>query len=253
MMIGFGLDPAGYCGERSVLAVAERCGSNAGVTILRNSPFSRAPNEARQIEVILANERKALKDMVALGCSIAIDVPIDLQGLPRMSAPTHLWQQTKRKVDKKVGGLEPLASFIGHVTARFQSIFCDSELDQRLGLSIFETYPKPTLRKLLGTQWTAVGNYKSKRSQMEAICYALKISPQTEIVTDDDLDAVICALTAGAPAEELWNRDDYESKGVTLEELPRGYRLLSRTSFDTVAVSTGDFDDWMREKSSKIQ
>ena len=251
-MIGFGLDPAGYCESRSVLAVAERRGSNACVTILRNCPFSRAPNETRQIEVILANERKALKGIVALG-SIAIDIPIDLQGLPTVCARTHLWQQTKRKVDKKVGGLEPLASFIGHVTARFQSIFCDSELGQSLGLRIFETYPKPTLLKVLGAQWAAVRNYKRDVSQREALCRALTISPQTEIVTHDDLDAVICALTAAAPAEELWNRDDYESKGVTVEELPRGYRLLSRASFEKIAASTEDFDDWMREKSSKIQ
>lgn len=253
-MIGFGLDPAGYCEGRSVLAVVERCGSNACVTILRNCPFSRAPNEDRQIEGILANERKALKSIAAVG-SIAIDVPIDLQGLPTVCAPIHFWQQTKRNVDKKVGGLEPLASFIGHVTARFQSIFCDSELSQSLGVRIFETYPKPTLKKLLGAQWAAVRNYKKDVSQRTAICQALNISPQTEIITHDDLDAVICALTAAASADELWNRADYESQGadVPLKELPGAYRLLSQVSFEKITVSTADDDHWMRERSSKIQ
>jgi hypothetical protein len=254
MTTGFGLDPAGYCEGRSVLAVVERLGSKACVTILRNCPFSGVPNEARQIEAILANERKALKVIAALG-SIAIDIPIDLQGLPTVCAPTHLWQQTKRNVDKKVGGLEPLASFIGHVTARFQSIFCDSELGQSLGLRVFETYPKPTLKKLLGAQWATARSYKKDESQRAAICRALNIGPQTEIVTHDDLDAVICALTAAASADELWSGPDYESESpdVALEELPRGYRLLSRVSFEEIAVSTADYDRWMRDRSSKIQ
>lgn len=186
-MIGFGLDPAGYRKSWSVLAAVERRGSNAGVTSLRNCPLSCAPNEEHEIAGILVGEQKALKAIVVLGY-----IPIDLQGLPTVCAPTHLCQQTKRNVDRKVGGLEPLASFIGHVTARFQSIFCD---------------------------------------------------------------AVICALTAAASADELRSTADYENEApdIALEELPRGYRLLSRGPFERLTISTGDYDHWKREMSSKIQ
>jgi predicted nuclease with RNAse H fold len=248
-VIGFGLDPAGYCEGRSVLAVAKRNGSEAHVKILRNCPFSEAPDRNREIGHILANEQIALRTIATLGY-VAIDVPIDLQGLPTVCAPSHLWQQTKRTVDKAVGGLEPLASFIGHVTARFQSIFCDAELNQKLGLKIFETYPKPAFKKLLPELWGNVRNYKKDASKRNTICDALHVTPSSEIKTHDDLDAVICALTAIASNDELWTESDYAECGVGLQELPRGYRILARNSFDEIKISTDDCAEWMRKVRS---
>ena len=230
-MTGFGLDLAGYCEGRSVLAVAKRNKSKAHVEILRNCPFSEAPNRNREIGRILANEQTALRTIVTLG-HIAIDVPIYLQGLLTVCAPTHLWQQTKRNVDKAVGGLEPLASFIGHVTARFQSIFCDAELNRQIGSQVFETYPKPALKKLLGNNWPSVSNYKKDESHRARICDALHIRPAAEIASDDDLDAVICSLTAIATEDEIWTTADYEDHRPASGDLPRGYRLLARNSFD---------------------
>ncbi|MGB7076454.1 MAG: DUF429 domain-containing protein [Xanthobacteraceae bacterium] len=252
-MIGFGLDPAGYCNGRSVLAVAKRRGLVARVEILRNCPFSKVPEKSRELDLILANERAALQTFAGMG-RVAIDVPIDLQALPTVRAPTYLWQETKRSVDKAVEGMEPLASSIGHVTARFQSIFCEDRLNREIGSRIFETYPKPSLKKLLGDDWANVRRYKDKKdtSHIGTICNALNISPRTEIKSHDDLDAVICSLTAIALDNEIWSAADYRELAWDVEELPRGYRLLARNPFNTITVSTACYSEWMQD-SSKTQ
>ena len=114
------------------------------------------------------------------------------------------------------------------------------------------------LKKLLHERWASVRNYKRDASCRDRICDALGINPASEIRTHDDLDAVICALTAAASHDEIWTKPDYEERGVALQELPRGYRLLSgyrllkRNPFRRICVSEEDFCKWMGSREKHV-
>jgi hypothetical protein len=247
-VIGFGLDPAAYTEGRTVLAVAERKGQEANIYLLRGCPFSRRPDSDGEIAGILAGEQTELRRLLGLHCRIAIDVPIDLQGLPKINSPRHSWQFTRRAVDVAVGGAAPLASFLGHITARFQVILDSSDFQDEIGKKIFETYPKPTLKRLAKEQWQQVKGYKKEAKQLELLCKIINIASVVAVKTDDDLDAAVCALTAVASPNELWTVDDYKrgDHALSASELPQGYRLLACNPFDRINVSCAPYEDWMK-------
>ncbi len=81
-MIGFGLDLGGFSkSEKTVLATIQRNSDKAEVILLSNSPFSEKLNG--DFSARLGRERAGLEKMTRQG-NVAIDVPIDLQGLPKV-------------------------------------------------------------------------------------------------------------------------------------------------------------------------
>lgn len=242
--VGFGLDPGGYSTSKTVLAALIREGTVGQVYLLRGCPFSCKLPKDNSIQKTIETERRELKLLISAG-NIAIDVPIDLQNLPRVTDPIHSWQLTKRPVDNAVGGMAPLASLIGHLAARFQSVLSTPDLNAQIGNRIFETYPKPALRKMLGSNWNKAKKYKNSENARVLICNHLRIGPIEEVKSDDDLDAIICAMTAIAKPSELFSPADYPSAGTY--NLPLGYRLLSQNPFEEIRVSVAAYDHWTRE------
>jgi hypothetical protein len=242
-MIGFGLDLAGYTTNKTSLAAIESSGSIAVVTLLRGSPFSMKRKTGDSIDKVIPEEAQALRRCVDVG-PVAVDIPIDLQGLPFAEHPKHLWELTKRPVDEELRAMAPLADRIGAPVARFSAIVRRTGLFDALGSRIFETYPAGILRKL----GFAAGAYKSqkkeefesKRNACIALCEFLAI--RDPIWNDDDLDAVICAITAVAAPESLVGPNDYE---IAVNKLPRGFRLLKRSPFSEIRIEQEAFSSWI--------
>jgi hypothetical protein len=242
-MIGFGLDLAGYTTNKTSLAAIERSGSIGVVTLLKSSPFSTKREMVSSIDEVLPQEAEALRRCLKVG-PVAVDIPIDLQELPFPKHPKQLWELTKRPVDKELRAMSPLADRIGAPVARFSMIMRQAGLFDALGLRIFETYPAGILRRL----GFAAGPYKSqKKEELEkkkiacaALCEFLTI--RDPIWNDDDLDAVICAITAVAGTENLVGSNEYE---IAANRLPRGFRLLKKSPFSEIRVKREAFESWM--------
>ena len=73
-----------------------------------------------------------------------------------------------------------------------------------------------------------------------ALCKNLGIEPHLE--DDDDIDAIICAVTAVAPDDHLCKAEDYT---IEVGQLPIGYRLLKKNPFKKIRVNKEDFSQWM--------
>lgn len=243
-MIGFGLDLAGYTTNKTSLAAIESREKHADVFLLRNSSFSQQRATTSLVESIARQEATDLQRCINLG-HIAVDIPIDLQGLPRPPAPKEIWELTLRPIDNELRAMAPFADRIGAPVARFMAIMRYANLsNDALGRSLFETYPAATWQKL----GINPGSYKSRRKEKAkerkeacvALCKSLGIQPVLE--SDDDIDAIICAITAVAPEDHLCNKADY---GIRTEWLPRGFRLLKKNPFERLCVRECDFPKWM--------
>jgi hypothetical protein len=179
---------------------------------------------------------------------MAVDIPIDLQGLPFPPAPKEIWELTRRSIDNELRAMPPFAERIGAPVVRFAAIMQRAKAGNALGNGIFETYPTAIWRKLK----IDAGAYKSRRKEKAnernracvTLCKSLKIEPALK--SDDDIDAIICAVTAVASEDHLCKAEDYKNPG----RLPRGYRLLGRNPFEKICVKEEDFSNWMdsREK-----
>jgi len=234
--IGFGLDLAGFSRPSGTVLVELRSnGLHAKAAILQDSPFSSRSRGAFADR--LKAENDTLAKLLKLG-NVAVDVPIELQGLP-LSDAIEQWQLTLRPVDRALGGLPPLASWLGACVARFGAIIRESQ--NLLGIRLFETYPAASLEKLFG-QISCVQNYKlaNKEKKETAISarkeLAEKLNIQCETpLSHDELDAIICAMTAVAPTDTLLPLSQYELPEQS--ELAAGFRLLKKNPFSKIRVA----------------
>jgi hypothetical protein len=242
-MIGFGIDLAGYTTGRSAVAAIEAKGDRvAEAVLLRNSHLTLKHSSNALAQNVIHGDTECLRRCLALG-PVAVDIPIDLQDLPSRSKTVKLWALTLRPIDKKLGAMPPFADRIGAPVARFAAMMRLGNFDPALGISLFETYPAATWKKLR----IDAGKYKTKDGHTAriALCNSLKVAPH--IGNHDDIDAIICAVTAVAPTEIMCTKADL---GLDLEELPRGYRILKALPFDRVRVTNAnaDFDEWMTSR-----
>jgi predicted nuclease with RNAse H fold len=241
-VIGFGLDLAGYTTNKTSLVAIEATGSKAVVTMLKESAFSAKRGTDSSVDEAINKEGEALRKCLTVG-PIAVDIPIDLQGLPFPEHPKQIWELTKRPIDKELRAMSPLADRIGAPVARFSAIMRQARLFDALGTTIFETYPTAILRRLGFT-----GPYKSrkkdkaeeKRKACVALCEFLSI--RETILDDDDLDAIICAITAVATTESLVGVHDYD---IDARRLPRGFRLLKKNPFKEIQIKKEAFSPWI--------
>lgn len=256
MRIGFGLDLAGFTNTRgTVLAAICANDNSAEVAVFSNSPFNQKLDANTEFPFRLAQETAFLSRLVGIG-SIAVDVPIDLQGLPCRDA-IEAWQLTLRPVDKVLRALPPLASWLGACVARFGAIL-SPEIKKQLDVHLFETYPAASLQAKFGKCDSDVKQYKlSDKTKTEIAADArkrlwerLSIDPHGDSLSHDELDAIICALTAVATRDELLARDEYGL--ADSQALPMGYRLLNKkNSFDRIQVSRIAFDEWVKKNKVK--
>lgn len=149
----FGWDLAAY-GEDSdsALCFAKCNGRDIDATILQ---YERICKPKLEMVKRLNDVVKAEAEFVNFCCDIAslyIDVPIDLQGLPRMvnrcesgERAVYAWQLYRRPIDQMLTAISPLAAHLGYPVARLANVL--RELGKRPS-KLFETYPAASLRSL---------------------------------------------------------------------------------------------------------
>jgi hypothetical protein len=244
-VIGFGLDFAGYTANKTSIAAIEPKGDTAEVTLLRRSRFhGRRPTSS---PIPADEEAEELLKCIKVG-PIAVDIPIDLQGLPYPKAPREIWELTLRPIDRELGAMPPLADRIGAPVARFAAIMKNKKVAASLGQLLFETYPAATWPKI----GIIPGAYKSTANEKEelrydacmSICEKLCMDPRID--NDDDIDAVVCAITAVAPRSYLCAEEDYK-----VRNLPRGFRLLKVNPFKRIRLGEENFSEWFEKR--KVQ
>jgi len=212
----FGLDLSGYSGEGSSLAEL-RQGVSEGylATVYRGHPFARARQGRNRLAQIVREERDALALLLRTGV-LFVDVPINLQSLLMPAEAEFVWQLTARPVDFAYSGLRPLADRIGAPVARFQHIASDTTIRNAFESGrLLETYPAASL---MCTATTCNG-YKGQDITWDGgrwvgdiladIARALRlVAVSTMKLTDDDVDAIICALVGVLPRKAVLVGDD---------------------------------------------
>jgi Protein of unknown function (DUF429) len=245
-MIGFGLDLAGYTSTKTSLAVIESAGKEANVFLLRNSAFARKRDTSSPLREAVFEEERDLDLCIGLG-PLAVDVPIDLQGLPFPSGPVEIWELTKRPIDKKLGALAPFADRIGAPVVRFAAIRNRKSFGV-LGKNLFETYPTE-IWKRLGLRAGAYKVRDKKKSKIRSsacvrLCGYLHVEPALK--NDDDIDALICAVTAVAPEDHLCATGEFE-----VNRVPSGFRILKMNPFERIRVEEAEFCEWVNNQKNK--
>jgi hypothetical protein len=241
-VIGFGLDLSGYSTNKTSLAAVVAKGEVGEAILLRRSAFSTRRNTDMRVRDAVKAEASDLKQCLALG-PVAVDIPIDLQNLLVPDKAVAIWELTRRPVDKKLNAMPPLADRIGAPVARFSAIMREGDFHHRLGNDLFETYPAENLRRLEFS-----GNYKTKgfeklferEAACENLCRHLTLDGVCH--NDDDLDAIICALTAVAPKDALVSAKEL---GLDQGKLPTGFRILKRNPFRNIVLRESEFSSWV--------
>jgi len=174
---------------------------------------------------------------------VAVDVPIDIDGLRRNESAKRVWELTLRPIDRTLKALPALADKIGAATARFQNILATGYLHQRLGKRLFETYPAGSLRRLSLDCRGYKGDTTTASLKRKEIARALRIG-ECEL-SDDELDAAICAITA-LPRYRLGGLDLSESLALSLHQIPKGYILLRTSPAVRVIVAHEEAERWLQ-------
>jgi Protein of unknown function (DUF429) len=235
-MIGFGIDLAGYTTGKTSLAVVEIDGKRAIATLLRGSALSAKRASSSPLKEILTQEAAVVWRCLTIG-PVAVDIPIDLQDLAGPDHAEFVWQLTRRPIDRAVGAMPPLADRIGAPVARFAAIMREGNFAGLLGERLFEAYPAGTLKMLK----IEASGYKNEDGveALNSLCKTLKIEPAVD--RDDDIDAIICAITAAAPADAIHDATALKVEG----SMPKGFRITKSLSFDRIEVRVASFDAWM--------
>jgi hypothetical protein len=239
-MVGIGIDLAGYMTGKTALAFVKIENQSVKAMLLRGSALSKRRKSNDPLDEIVAEEVKVIERCLAIG-PVAVDVPIDLQGLPNPPDPKTIWALTRRPIDYAINAMPPLADRIGAPVARFAAIMRKGNFEDRLGVDLFEAYPAITLKLL-----KIPAAYKGKKGAkgLASLCEALKLKPRFEsdddLESDDDVDAIICAITAASPLSDLHEANIFEAAGP----LPKGFRIPKNLTFNKIEFSIADFADW---------
>ena len=264
----FGLDIAGYSTGKTGFARACRKNDNSIiVTVYRGHVFSKKYNSKKSLDSVAVRERKLLQ-ACCKNSVLMVDTPIDLQGLPHLDNASFIWQLTLRSVDYAFGGMAPLANYIGAPVARFQNMMsASSDLNRAeslVGEHIFETYPARSLY-LLELPYEKYKGYKISfkdghwtEGEAAKIAEGLGlIAENGETLNDDELDAIICAITGVVDDDFILQGDELKheiSKSIkkklnneNLEDIdvasPLGYVLLKEKPDMKINVEIKEFDD----------
>lgn len=255
-MSSYGLDLAGFRSGKSGLAKADWADDRTiDVVLYLDHPFSRKWSQCSSLSDMQESEAAVIHRCCGSG-KLMVDVPIDLQELPKVADPCYIWQLTHRPVDQAFGGFPPLAESIGYCVARFANLLRYIHANtgtNPLGTTVFETYPAASL-SLLGItepykqgratyrdgRWTAqrsTEKHVGKDCGLANLATRLRIQPSTAIFLDDDeLDATICAVTGLLADQHLLQGDELgkmigerlgaESSSHVLVTAPVGYVLI---------------------------
>lgn len=244
-MIGFGLDLSGYSTGGTSLAVVQSQGIVAEAIVLRGSNLSKTRDSDASLLEVLSAEVHDLNCCLDIG-PVAVDIPIDLQDLASPERAELIWELTRRPVDRALRAMPPLADRIGAPVARFSAIMHQGKLRDRLGSRLFETYPSENLRRLrLGTG-LPTNRPVTRLVARKEFCDQFSIAAAW--LKEDDVDAILCALTAIAPSDCLVAEGEFE---LDRGQLPRGFRILKRCPFTRLTLKEQEFSKWLSENKSR--
>ena len=253
MITVFGLDIAGYSTGRSALACAQRKdGGPIAVTVFRGHPFANRVKGNSLLAEVVNKEADWLAACVRIG-PVFIDIPLDLQGLPGRQGPRFVWELTQRPIDRALRALPAFADRIGAPVVRIRAILAELEKThgKLVGVQLFEVYPAASLERM----GLRRGGYKRQKVRFEGgqwcdadghseglagVANSLElVAEEDELLTDDELDATICALTGVVDDDDLLQGRDLAAvvsnlvgpPGSTdgwedLDLVPQGYVLL---------------------------
>ncbi len=252
MKTAFGLDIAGYSTGKSGFARADFIDKNSiEVTVYPYHIFSKTSKRKDEIKDQVKMEKELLLACCKKG-TIFVDIPIDLQSLLKSQNVFFTWELTLRPVDFAFDAMPPLADRIGSPVARFLNLFSSLQQEDskyHLGKQIFETYPAGSLMRLKSqipdlpnnkykkqTTKFCNGIWKSKKEgNLSQIANCLKLTSEKEItISDDDLDAIICAITGIVDEKyRLHGNELTESINSSISNgnrypAPMGYVLLKK-------------------------
>jgi hypothetical protein len=230
-----GLDLSGYSRGRSGLAEIATSDDGLVATIYRSHPFAQVAGGRDLLNDMVAAERTALNRMTSLGM-VLVDMPIDVEDLFRQGNPIFVWELTARPVDFAFGGLRPLADRIGAAVARFRH--CARE---QPSANLRETYPAASLNAsgLPSTQykdetitWDA---QEWEGGRLAEIATKMRLVPAAPVeVTDDEIDAIVCAFAGAAPAGDILSGDAL--KDMVRQRISNKIRKRDRTHLDRLTI-----------------
>jgi hypothetical protein len=268
VLISFGLDMSGYSSGRTTLArLVTHPDGAADAVIFKVAHLGQKFRGDDRVDALVEQERELIAACLGLG-PLAVDIPIDLQGLPEPSDTQWVWQLTLRPIDYAFGALPPLADRIGAPVARFRNVMRGLEAaGSTLGTGLYETYPAACLANISfpyrgykgcsasrdnGT-WvgSVIGDASStKITSIQDIATQLGLSGDPSLtLNDDDLDSVICALAcidvekhslsglrlADLIDGKLRGKLGRHSHDIPIEP-PRGYVLLANLPTQRIRV-----------------
>jgi hypothetical protein len=188
--------------------------------VFRNHCFARKVKGHQLLKCVTEAEVRLLVKCLSYS-KVVVDVAIDLQGLPRPDHPKYVWELTKRPVDYAFKALSPLAERIGSYISRFLYLY-ESLPDNPLGKTLFETYPAASLllmslptTKYKGRaifqehgEWHGCQDDDERQiatnNRLAKLLNKLGWTAQpTEIISHDEFDAGICAVTGVVNTPDL--------------------------------------------------
>ena len=267
----WGLDLAGLGGSNNTgLAMIEVDGitdSCMPATVFRNHPFNRKIVSATRWDDDRIDELVAcLRSWSNAENHLYVDIPIKWQCLPRVPDPLFVWQSKKRVVDFVFGGLAPFAERIGSQTADFRVLSQRAGIASHVGETLFEAYPKATLRKILGQKYPEAAKAADTYLQrlMERLNLSVVRGESDDPLNHDEVDAVVCALAGAREFESLteetlileWSgpsakRTNYEEIRARRPDFfhpPAGYRVVPPLGINwcknRIEVTIMDWSRW---------
>ena len=259
-----GIDIAGYSTGKTGVSAMRRIDSDAiEAYLVRESPFSRKAKGQDRLSAIADLEIEFVGELIKCA-RVYLDVPIDLQFLVSESSPEYVWELTKRPVDLVFGGLPPLADKIGSPVFRVRNIL--REFWNEVGVRVFESYPAASIKLVTGEKHSyknsviKLGDEADPTNQgLAALIRRFSIQSAASFdFSDDDLDALVCALCGVVPSEHLLyesSLDDYLRRNLPsipryarsgdVSLAPAGYVLLTEITSQQVVVREIGSDDFI--------
>src|ERR1700726_3532289 len=140
---GFGLDFSGYTTVGGTCLAKATVSAAKGVRVeILNSDLLGSRDTSDRFEGQWFEEQRSVLAACLGRGYLAVDVPIDLQGLPFPSVSHYVWELTLRPVDRVLRAMPAFASFLGAPVVRFHHLVAPLRLEpDPLGTVLFETYP----------------------------------------------------------------------------------------------------------------
>lgn len=246
--------------RRPVVATAGDEGQGlVRITLVEARGFDARAKLADHAEPLLAGWRGAL---VEAAKPIAVDVALQAE-LPAKA--DYLWRLTHRDIDFAFYGDAPLTDRVGEFGVRFRAMLADAPLE--IGKNLVEANPRASV-DLMGFRglyqdgsvhhgkggWKADDKTRRPDKLLAAILTELGINAEegAEKISSDDLDAMLCALTAvalargdpvlrGAPlAKEVATRCEKRANlldGSLKATVPSACVVLAAPFWESISVS----------------